>query len=405
MRKLTQALIVASLLSMPPLALADEAAAPAKPKIPIPALDDVLEAWGLTLNGYLDVSYSHLSGNGLFAPIGGTTNDRVFDARHDSFSVHQAAFTLAKQPKEGFGALVNVIIGEDADVIAPFNQNPGSTSKVDLTQAFVQYAKGPVTGIGGKFVTLAGAEVINPTQDTNFSRSILFGYAIPFTHTGVRGTYAVNDALSLILGLNNGWDLLQDTNGNKTIEAGVSYAPLKNLSLAAQGYFGNEKLCGSSCGGAGQPSAAASPGGYRGLFDTLVTYNATEKLTLILNTDYAWQDNASAFTADGNGVATWEGVAGYAVYQFTDQWRGSLRLEYFDDKDGYRTGVKQQWKEMTHTLAYLPNKNIELRGEYRYDWSNGHSPFPSGASQAFQNSNGGTSNSQYSFALEALFKF
>ncbi len=407
MRKLTQALIAASMLSVPALALADEAPAPAKPKIPIPALNDVLDAWGLTLNGYLDVSYSHLSGNGNF--VSGTP-DRVFDAQHDSFSVHQAAFTLAKQPKEGFGALVNVIVGEDADVIAPFNQNPGSKSKVDLTQAFVQYARGPVTGIGGKYVTLAGAEVINPTQDTNFSRSILFGYAIPFTHTGVRGTYAVSDALSLILGLNNGWDDLQDTNGSKTIESGVSYAPLKNLSLAAAGYFGNEKLCGSSCGGTGQPSAAASPGGYRGLFDFVGTFNATDKLTFILNFDYGWQDNAGAintatappstFSADGNGVATWNGVAAYANYQFTDQWRGSLRLEYFDDKDGYRTGVKQQWKEITYTLAYLPNKNIELRGEFRYDRSNGNPP-----NGPFVNTSGTTGNGQSSVALEALFKF
>ncbi len=387
MRKLTQALIAASLLSMSALALAEDA--PAKPKIPIPALDDVLEAWGLTLNGYLDVSYSHLSGNGAF--VSGTP-DRVFDAQHDSFSVHQAAFTLAKQPKEGFGALVNVTFGEDADVIAPYNQNPGSSSKVDLTQAFVQYARGPVTAIGGKFVTLAGAEVINPTADTNFSRSILFGYAIPFTHTGVRGTYAVNDALNLILGLNNGWDDLQDTNGSKTIEAGATYAPLKNLSFAAAGYFGNERICGSACN--------TGPGGYRGLFDLVGTYNATDKLTFVLNYDYGWQENASTATPTGNGVATWNGIAGYANYQFTDQWRGSLRLEYFDDNQGYRTGVKQQWKEMTYTLAYLPNKNIELRGEYRYDRSNGNSPFG-----AIQNSDGGPTNSQYSFALEALFKF
>jgi len=50
----------------------------------------------------------------------------------------------------------------------------------------VQYAHGPLTIIGGKFVTLAGAEVINSTLDTNYSRSILFGYAIPFSHTGAR---------------------------------------------------------------------------------------------------------------------------------------------------------------------------------------------------------------------------
>lgn len=403
MRKLIQALIAASLLSMPALALAEDA--PAKPKIPIPALDDVLEAWGLTLNGFLDVSYSHLSGNGTFTS---GTSDRVFDAQHDAFSVHQAAFTLAKQPKEGFGGLVNVTFGEDADLIAPYNQNPGSSSKVDLTQAFVQYAKGPVTAIGGKFVTSAGAEVINPTQDTNFSRSILFGYAIPFTHTGMRAMYAVNDALSLTAGVNNGWDLLQDTNGSKTIEAGASYAPLKNLSFAGMGHFGNEKLCGSACGGAGQPSADLSPGGYRGLFDLIGTYNATEKLTFILNYDYGWQDNAGAinsatgspFSSDGNGTATWNGIAGYANYQFTDQWRGSLRLEYFNDRDGYRTGVKQQWKEMTYTLAYLPNKNIELRGEYRYDRSNGNSP-----NGPFNNTSGTSGFGQSSVALEAIFKF
>ena len=48
-----------------------------------------------------------------------------------------------------------------------------------MTQAYVQYATGSWTFIGGKFVTLAGAETINPTTDTNFSRSILFGYAFP----------------------------------------------------------------------------------------------------------------------------------------------------------------------------------------------------------------------------------
>ncbi|HYA21494.1 MAG TPA: outer membrane beta-barrel protein [Burkholderiales bacterium] len=418
MKKLTQALITASLLSISALVLADEPTAPAKPKVPVPALQDVLDAWGLTLNGYIDVSYSYLSGNGFFTsgtPGVNGTPDRVFDNQHSAFTVHQAAFTLAKQPKEGFGGLVNVTAGEDADVIAPYNQNPGSTSKFDLTQAYVQYGWKQLTAIGGKFVTLAGAEVINPTADVNFSRSILFGYAIPFTHTGVRGTYAVNDALSLILGLNNGWDDLQDTNGNKTIEAGATYAPTKSLSFSAAGYFGNEKLCGSSCGGTGQPSAQNSPGGYRGLVDLIGTFNATDKLAFTLNYDFGWQDNAGApnlanggapFDADGNGVATWNGIAGYGSYQFTDQWRGVVRLEYFDDKDGYRTGVKQQWKEMTYTLAYLPTSNFEMRAEYRYDWSNGHAPFPNGPLNAFMTSNGiGTSKQQYSFGLEALLKF
>ena len=315
MRKLNHALIVASLLSMPVLAMAADA--PAKPKIPIPAFDDVLEAWGLSLSGYLDASYQHLSTSGTFVDFG--VPSRVFDARRDSFTLHQAGFVLAKQPKEGFGGLINPTFGQDADVIASFNQGPGSTTKVDLTQAFVQYAKEPVTVIGGKYVTLAGAEVINPTLNTNFSRSILFGYAIPFTHTGVRGTYAASDKVSLILGVNNGWDQLQDANSSKTIEAGASIAPIKNLTIVAQGYFGNEPLAIAPGG------VVSTTQGFRSLFDTVVTYTATDKLTLILNGDWGAQKNAAAFDVTGNNTARWYGLAGYAVYQFTDQWRGTLR--------------------------------------------------------------------------------
>ncbi|MGH8751022.1 MAG: outer membrane beta-barrel protein [Burkholderiales bacterium] len=387
MKKLTTALLAAGLLSLPALALAADA--PAKPKIPIPALDDVLEAWGLSLSGYLDVSYQH-----LFQSAGRFTsgvNSRVFDARQDSFTVHQAGFVLAKQPKEGFGGLINLTLGEDADII--HSNGSGGTNNFDITQAWAQYATGNLTAIGGKFVTLAGAEVINPTGNTNFSRSILFGYAIPFAHTGVRATYALSDQLTLIGGVNNGWDQLQDLNSSKTIEVGAALAPLKNLAITVQGYFGNEQADGIAT------NAGSVLGGLRSLVDTVITYTATDKLTLVLNADWGAQKNTATLVPTGNFTSRWYGVAAYGIYQFADQWRGTVRAEYFADKDGYRTGVVQNWKEITLTLGYLPTKNIELRGELRADRSNatgGAFLRPSGIS---------TSNNQDSVALEALFKF
>src|SRR4029077_1684556 len=156
---------------------------------------EVLASSGITVNGYVDMSYEYLSGLGSFAS---GTADRVFDARHDSVTLHQAALTIARQPKEGFGVLVNLTAGQDAPIIKSYPNTGGSD--FDVTQAYVQYASGPLTLIGGKFVTLAGAETINPTTDSNFSRSILFGYAIPFTHTGFRASYAVNDQIGLTLG-------------------------------------------------------------------------------------------------------------------------------------------------------------------------------------------------------------
>src|SRR4029077_11481714 len=129
-----------------------------------------------------------------------------------------------------------VTAGKDAGVI---HSTPANESTYDLTQAYLQYATGPLTVIGGKFTTLHGTEVIWSPSNANFSRSILFG-AVPFTHTGVRATYAAMDTLSLIVGVNNGWDQLVDTNKGKTLELGITATPIKPLSLAASYYSGKE---------------------------------------------------------------------------------------------------------------------------------------------------------------------
>jgi len=371
---------------------ADEAAKPAEPAKPTaPSLTDVLTASGVDLHGYVDAAYSYLSGTGIFTS---GVADRVFDTEPNSFNLHQAALTIDYQPKEGFGGLVNLTAGRDARVIASLGE---ATSNFDVTQAFVQYAHGPLTIIGGKFVTLAGAEVINSTLDTNYSRSILFGYAIPFSHTGARLTYAASDQLSVIVGVNNGWDQLQDANKQKTGELGISFAPSKMFSLTVQGYSGVEQVSGGAFIGAGTH-------GLRTLVDAVGTYNATSELTFILNLDWGQQENVTSLV-DGTSIkARWDGAAAYANYQVNDQWRLSVRAEYFDDKDGYRTGVIQKWKEATLTLAYLPTKFIELRGEVRGDKSDSNAfvkdaAFFSGVSGA------GITDNQTSIGLEALYKF
>jgi hypothetical protein len=375
-------LSVMSLAAVADDAPAADAAKPAEPAKPAaPQLSDVLDASGIALSGYVDASYQHLSGLGVFSS---GVADRVFDAHHDSFALQQASFTVAKQPKEGFGYVLNVTMGNDADVIAPFDFN--GASKFDVTQAFGQYAMGQWTVIAGKYVTLAGSEVIASTGNTNFTRSILFGYAIPFTHTGVRATYAVNDMFSFTFGVNNGWDDVKDTNSSKTGEVAMSLTPVKGFTILAQGYFGKERVGGGTSFG---------PEGERNLIDVVATWNATDKLTAILNVDYGEQQDA-VITATGTDKAKWDGAAAYLNYQFTDQWRISGRVEYFDDKDGYRTGIVQKWKEGTVTFGYAPAKNFELRIEGRYDKSD---------QLAFvKDDTGNLDDNQTSVALEALYK-
>jgi predicted porin len=246
--------------------------------------------------------------------------------------------------------------------------------------------------MAGKYVTLAGAEVINSTADFTYSRSILFGYAIPFTHTGVRATYAVSDTVNVLLGLNNGWDQLKDANKQKTVELGVAYAPSKAFTLAAQGYSGTEQVAGFT----------DTVGGRRDLIDVVATYVATDKFTFILNYDWGSQENVTA-AAGGTFKAKWDGIAGYVNYQIADQWRLSVRGEYFDDKNGYRTGVVQKWKEGTVDLVYLPVKAVEIRAEVRGDLSDQHAFVDNVA--RFLAAGDSTKKNQTSFGLEGIFKF
>ena len=410
MRKAAFAALLVLGTVVPGFATAQQAPAPQPAQPPQPeAKDEGLKVGIFDLSGYLDVSLNHMSRRNVFTS---GTPDRVFDLSSSGGRLQQFAFTLASQPKEGLGGLVNVTTGKDANVIAPYKTSPQkgklcnvathidangnrcSDDNFDVTQAFLQYATGSWTIIGGKFVTSAGAEVINTPTNTNFSRSILFGYAIPFTHTGFRATYAFSDTLSVIGGANQGWDDIKDTNSSKTGEAGVSWTPSKMVSVAVMTHFGKERAAGLTNS---ELPAAFRLEGQRKLLDAVVTINATEKLTFVLNYDNASQANTVNVTPNGSRTSKWNGFAGYANYQFNDQWRLSARAETFNDKQGYRTGVVQKWTEGTLTVAWLPTKPIELRGEVRRDHSNVAS---------FLDRNGVTGRSNNSsYGLQFLYKF
>jgi hypothetical protein len=329
-----------------------------------------LDASGITATGYVAASYYHSNGYSTF---------HQFDVQHDTFQLDQAAFTLAYQPKEGFGAVVNVGAGEDMKILHAAED--GNSNTVDVIQGFVQYAGGPVTVIAGKYVTLAGAEVIAPTGNSNFSRSFMF-YAEPLTHTGVRATYAVTDTVNIIGGVNNGWNTTSTSYGSKTGEIGVGWTPNKIFALAAQAYVGKSE----------------SFDAQKTLIDLVATYTATDALTFVATYDWGKQKQH----ADGDPDLSWNGAALYTNYAISDQWRTSLRLEYLDDKDGFNTGTKQTLKEATVTFGYDPVKSFELRLEARYDMSNKGTP------TFVRNLTADATvfaNSQTGLAIQGIYKF
>jgi len=110
MKKLFLASAVSALFAVPATVLAQ-----AKPA-PVPTLDKILEASGISVSGYIDAMYTHSDRNQV-APAFTT---RVFDLENNSFALRQFGLSVAKQPKEGFGGLVNITAGKDANVIQSF---------------------------------------------------------------------------------------------------------------------------------------------------------------------------------------------------------------------------------------------------------------------------------------------
>jgi len=370
MKKLVLASAVSALFAAPASVWA-QAAAPA-----VPTLDKVLEASGISMSGYIDTAYTHANRN-----VETAFSDRVFDSQNSSFALHQFGLTVAKQPKEGFGGLVNVTVGTDARVIHSFPET-ATGSAYDVTQAFGQYASGALTVMAGKFTTMHGTEVIASTGNTNFSRSILFG-AVPFTHTGVRATYAASDSVTVMAGVNNGWDQLQDANKGKTVELGATLTPVKPLSIVLSAMSGSEPV--------------GVTNGTRNSYNAVGSYAVTDALSLGVEYLSVSQDNFTSLV-DGSSIkAKYSGAAGYITYMITPKWRVVLRGETFDDKDGFHFGTADtKYKEGTLTLAYLPSSSFELRGEVRGD--NATNP-------VFTDSTGAASKSLMTVALQSIYKF
>ena len=385
MQKTVLSLSVAAALAVPGLASAQ---APA-----VPTLDKIFEASGIGVSGYLDAGYNYANRN-----IENGFSTRVFDVQNNSFVLHQAGLTIQKQPKEGFGALLNVTAGKDAGVM---HSTPANEATFDVTQGFVSYATGPWHVMLGKYATLHGTEVIASPGNANVSRSILFG-AEPFTHTGVRAHYEIPDTATFFVGVNNGWDQLVDVNKGKSFELGATVTPIKPLSLTASFLSGKEP------GTVNDPSTGLPIAGKRDSIDLVASYTIIDPLSVGFEYLNVKQKDAVSDGAGGTKDGKYSGVAFYLSYTFIPKWKASLRAESFDDKDGFKfpgavaaaaangvsvTGTKH--KEFTATLGWSATDNFDLRAEVRQDKAN-EAVYLDGMSY---------SKSLLTYAIQGIYKF
>jgi hypothetical protein len=362
----------------PTAEVAQAAASPAPSPTPTPN--------PLSLSGYLDTGYVNASQQGPKGLLG----TRVFDNVAGVPQLNDVNFTAAYTGP--IGGKVELNGGTDAVVMHSYPQNPVSICplgiftctapyayQVDVTQAYASFTAGKFTLIGGKFETLAGAELIESPSDLEMSRSILFGYAVPFTHTGARLTFAATPTLSVIVGANRGWDTTRTLSTNDfaklgapagtadnnalTAEAGLAFNPSSTWGVTVQGYSGKQED--GPIAGCVQGSACR-----RSLIDAVLTYHVNPSLTAIVNVDSAQQTTTiNPSFASGSGTVQWRGIAGYLSEAWTPTLTTSVRYEAFGDPEGYRlgTGFGYEWSEGTFTAAWAASSHLTFRGEYRID--------------------------------------
>lgn len=250
---------------------------------------------------------------------------RQFDTKANSFTLNYAKLGL-QADLDPVTARVDVGYG----IIGP---------GFFIQQAFATAKFGSVVSLdAGRFVTQAGAEVIETNKNWLYSRSLLF-FGIPLFHSGVRLNLTISPALKASVSVVNGWNNDPDENEGKTFGANLTYTA-NGITAAATSYLGKE---------------GAEASDYRLLLDGVFTIDVSPTLSLGANVDFLKE-----------GAAHWFGVAGMAKVTLSDSLTLAMRGEFLKDKNLYGVAEASLY-EGTAMLGYSLAKHFEIRAEVRAD--------------------------------------
>jgi hypothetical protein len=288
---------------------------------------------------------------------------RVFDFADHQLRLDVAELTVEKSvahPRD-FGFRVDLEAGFSIPRVSAaaglfHDSNTGAARNFDVQQAYVSWIAPAGSGLRldvGKFVTLLGLEVIEGWDgyNDNASRSLLFGYAIPFTHTGVKIGYAFTPKMSGAVAVVQGWDNVRDNNTAKSVVGSLTLAPNEAVTIGVNAVSG--------------PEQNDDNHDVRTVVDVVATWKATATTTLGVNLD----GGREAHAALSGGTASWQGVAAYLRHAFTKVFAVAVRGEVFNDPGGARTGTAQRVGEITLTPEVRLSAHALIRVDLRVDRS------------------------------------
>jgi hypothetical protein len=398
-------------------------------------------------------------------PPDGLNFGHLFTDKANQPLLNQVALTWQRplDPKAtgyDFGFKVQFLYGSDArytQYLGEFGYAINDRSQIALQEAWgvihlPWIFSGGIDVKAGQWVTLEGAETIDPTTNYFYTHSYIFNFGIPLTETGVLGIIHVDPLLDLYAGITGGVNTTivyrkGDNNGKPAFVGGIGFNLLDgNLTILATTHIGPENpdtygtpftntvntafLCGCD------PNSAL-----RFLNDITVTWKVNDALSLITDLNYI-HDNG--FGTSGYGIAQ------YGVWSVLDWLKVVGRFEVWRDSGfnglGFFVGafpghfdfINAEWGFLNTSFFETPTtylgltaglnitppvpdgyfvKGITFRPEIRYDHSlSGTTPFDGTGFGGRVNTAGipalgippfgtGRSESQFTFGGDVLVKF
>jgi hypothetical protein len=310
------------------------------------------------VTGYVDAYYAY----NINRPPDQVVASRGLKTDDNSFSFNAAKLSFYR-PTSGLNSLgyrLDFVYGPLAESFnVPFEPSTaGFSIQRNILNAYVSYTAPVGKGLTfdfGKFTTFVGGEVFDTIDNWNYQQGILFSYAQPYYHEGLRTTYNASDKVALGFYLVNGWNNSFDNNRPKSVGFSVAYTPNSKFQLIQNYLGGAEKSLPGS--------------GWRHLYDGIASFTINKNLALKFNYDIG--KDMDTYPGTANPDAQWRGVSTFLrINTSNNKIALSPRFEYLWDNSGFATGTKQDLKTFTLTNEYRIKPNFSTKLEYRYDFSN-----------------------------------
>jgi hypothetical protein len=325
---------------------ADQAAPPAPPAPPKHPI------WSGTPLG--DIQFSGHTELGLSINPDGPKNNQNFGQPFtdgsDAFRMNQTMLDAERDTDStqnfDWGFKFNGMYGTDSRYTHFYNEWDRSTNSpyqwdVNYLEGNIHSAIPGTSGVDvqiGEYATPLGYEVIDSTGNPFYSHSYIFTYGLPYKHTGVLGTFHVNDTVDVWLGWDTGVnDSFVGAKGNANgqlghgiIGFGLNNLAGGNLTIIGLAHLGPENPEGSVIVNTATGAARALnvDRDLREYYDANAVWKITDALTSVTELNMV-HDDAYHVTAGG--------AAQYILYTLNDQWTLGARAEAFADqaKNGF----------------------------------------------------------------------